>query len=522
MYSFVPSEGRTANKWDLIPPKWKDNVDSSLLQVLGLNRDFIGSVQQQVNQISLQNPGDFLNDLVSGWYNHNMFFTSLESFLRSLPKNGNLNRFQLNEAQKILDDSRLVDTVTLFHSLAIKPILERNGDAAFSPFSSFYIDYPLDHFDLVNGDVGIEEILEKYHGGSPQLFNQRKNKGILARIFSGNFPEEEGSDLRQIREKMFDRALYTGFLDRSENTRSLSQISTIDNSDEYRFLYNLKGIEGFFLKDYLVKNNLLQGSENGIESLLNYFTNLTITMDEEISSQDDSSQIPFYVQSNSESCAPACAMMVSYLLYNQPMSREKEMQMHGSMKSDFLAGCPFSKVAKVMSDLHPDIGMDLVHTNPRYFDDIDVEEILQGMGLKALKEYRYHAKEARERGVKVKITRDPIDFAESVVDLGGLYMAATELAGGVLHSELVLSRTGDNLRVYNPLDGQVHNLSRTDFKRRTHTLLGEWGLAFYLNSPTSSGEYQASVKWFEEKERSLGERGITINDKECQNGRKKP
>lgn len=506
------SNFKRVNKWHLVPPDWKADVDGSLLKVLSLNRGFIKNLDNEVRNMSTQSPERFLEGLISSWNNHNTFFSSIHDFLVSLPERGNMAPKQLEHTQIILEDMGLVDRVTLLYSLTIKPLLETNKKVGFAPFNSFYNDYPLDHHRLICGEISLEEIIQKYHGGSIELFEQRKNKGLLLNIFSGGVNKRELKELRVLREKMFLKALYDFFIDRHDRVKSLVKICTIDNFDEYRFLYNLEGIEGFYLKDYLIRKGLLEEPKQGVGRLLNYLDSLKIKMNKTSSGQEiNFGVIPFYVQSTGVSCASTCAMMATHLFYKEPISKEREDKFHSLMKSDFLGGCPFSKVAEVLSKLYPSLNLSLYHTNPSLFNEEVVGNLFGGEGVLATREYLRYAKKAEKNGVGVKIQKDLIETINRTINERGIYIAATYLGGGILHSELVMGRDGRKLQVYDPLRGFPTLVEISEFAKKMKTPIGEWGIALASNFPDESLEYRSSIDEFRRKEEELKSDGLILN-----------
>ncbi|GIU68659.1 MAG: hypothetical protein KatS3mg001_509 [Candidatus Pacearchaeota archaeon] len=507
----IPSNPQRINRWNLIPPSWKADVDKSLLNVLSLNRKFIKNLENDVRKISFLSPEDFLSNLISSWYNHNTFFSSLIPFLISLPEDGHITQLQAISIQKILNDMGLVDRITLLHSLAIKPLLERNHEIGFIPFNSFYIDYLLDHHDLVCCDASLEDIIQKYHGNSVELFEQRKNRGILSKIFSGISDDRERKELRKLKEKMFLSALYDYFIDRPNKVKALVKISTIDNFDEYRFLYNLDGIEGFYLKDYLIRNGLLEDTRSEIENLLNYFALLNVRMERTPQEQGlNYKKLPFYVQSSRVSCASTCAMMVSNFFYSEDVSKEREDQFHSAVKSAYLEGCPFSKIALTLSRMYPQLKISLHHTDPNLFDIEKVRNLFGDLGILAVKEYKQTAEEAEKNGVTIDIQEDIEEVIQKTLDYGGVYMAATNLGGGVLHSELIVGKNKTKFAVYNPLNGNIELIDCREFKKKMQTPIGVWGISF-IALPGESKEYKSSIEWFRKKDEELKDMGIILS-----------
>lgn len=57
-------------------------------------------------------------------------------------------------------------------------------------------------------------------------------------------------ELENKRKSLFNSTLYNYWLDRGSEIRALVSISTSDNYDEYVWMYNLEGIEGFCLKHW--------------------------------------------------------------------------------------------------------------------------------------------------------------------------------------------------------------------------------------------------------------------------------
>jgi len=506
----IPSNPRGVNRWYVIPPEWKKDVDTSLLKVLSSNRKYIKHLEGQVQKISSFSPQTFLEDLVSSWYNHNKFFSSLYPFLSSLPKNGSITQSQGKIIQRILDDMKLVDTITLLYSLAIKPILQRNYLAGniVPPFDSFHIAYIVDHHDFIRNNISLEDIIQKYHGGSIELFKQRKSKGILLELFDGRISDEKIEELKEAKEKTFLNALYDFYIDKPKKIKSLVEISTIDNFDEYRFLYNLEGIEGFYLKDFLVRNQILKSFQGKTGITFNYFDTLEISMDS-LHKSSNTKELPFYIQSTPVSCASTCAMMVSNLFFNEQISEILEKELYAQMKSSFLDGCPFSKVAYKMAVLYPDLNIELVHENPNFFNDSKVVDLFQDKGTKTLEEYKSFARLANSKGVEIKIVKDYIRYLQKILESGGVHMISTELNDNILHSELVLSNVNGYFEVYDPLRGSTYSIPEEEFIRKTHTSLGTWGISFY-SDPYKLEQYNSSIKFFREKKEELSSYGISL------------
>tara|TARA_Y100000310_G_C20697465_1_gene826715 strand:- start:2304 stop:3821 length:1518 start_codon:yes stop_codon:yes gene_type:complete len=491
------------NRWQLIPSEWKEDVDASLLNLLSSNREHVKNLEGQVKELSHLPPNLFLADLESSWYNHNAFFLAINPFLKSLPDNGTPSSRQLKAMQRILDDMILVDTITLLHSLTIKPILERNSTRRIVPFNSFYMDYPLDHYDLMDGAIGLEKIINKYHGGSQELLEQRKKKGVLSRVFSRRKERKEEERLRELKEKMFLEAFYDSYVDRSDQIKALTRISTIDNFDEYRFLYNLEGIEGYYLNDYLIKHNLLAEPQDEGKNLLNYFALKKLMKKKGIEPSKSSQKIPFYTQSTEVSCASACAMMMAHLFYKEPISQRREMEIYSMSRSNVLDGCPFSKISHTLGNLYPQLDIRLVHTTPNLFDKEKVGSLFGESGRMAVDEYRVYAEMAKSERIRIEITKNPEEIIKDTIKQRGVYMAATHLGGGILHSELVTGEEGDRLKIYNPLSGDCYLASMIDFGKRMATPIGMWGIAFLNRNPIEDPEYKSSVEWFKQKKDEL-------------------
>jgi hypothetical protein len=240
------------SRWDIIPDSWKDDLDSKLLSIQAANRNYILRCHESSSQVAESGSQEFLRGLKGAWLNHNAFFRLQQQLLGNLMSVNSVSKNESEEIIQILKDTQLVDTVTIFYGLGTKLHLERRSKelgVTISPFRTFYLDYPYEHLTQTD-----EFLIGKYHSGSKSLFFQRAKKPPL-NLIKGLNSKKMAEELREKRADLFNSTLYNLWLDRSAEIKALVEISTSDNSDEYVWMYNLEGIEGFCLKSWIYSDS---------------------------------------------------------------------------------------------------------------------------------------------------------------------------------------------------------------------------------------------------------------------------
>ncbi|RMD67892.1 hypothetical protein D6817_00275, partial [Candidatus Pacearchaeota archaeon] len=461
------------NRWKVLPQSWKDDVDRSLHNVLASNRSLIERVRLAVERISEISPERFSSELESAWMHHNNFYRTMHYFLRSLPLDSHPSASQTREIERLLSDMAYVDTITLIYSLAIKKILSRSQNAV-QPFRSFYFEYLLDHCKLSEGQLDAKDVLRKYHANSHELFEQRKKKGVLKAVFEEGLGRDKLEQLQQARESLFLETFYHHYLGKPERHKALVRISTIDNFDEYVYLYNLEGVEGFALREYAVAKGLIESKQDGLDYF--YAPRVRVRASNPNKSPHVNKQIASYSQTTHETCVATSLMVGLAILYGEKVSREREMELYKKMRSEHLPGVPFSKAAARLTTLYPSLELVLIHDNPEFFDESGVARIAGEAGKRAVGEYREWAKKAKERKARILVANPSkmVDEMYKLLERGGVCMVATSLGGNVLHSELALGFSDDRLRIYDPLAGETRALSKGELEKKMRTPIGSW------------------------------------------------
>lgn len=471
----------TESKWDLIPDAWKQNVDESLMSVLTSNR----SHTCNTDTLRDLSPVEFLNKIESAWENHNQFYRSIRTLARDLsmplaPHNAEMLR-------QVLRDMEKVDLTTLAYSLAIKPHLEQWSsirNIVVQPSKIFHIEYVADHAAMQQGLVSSDAIMHRYHGGSAALMRQRVQKSPLIAI---------DPSIMDVSKRMKHDAIYNS-IDRHPYTKALAEISRIDNFDEYKHLYNLEGIEGFKIHDWL--------SSHGIA--VDGYKTSTAAEKIVVQTEEYLPRLPQYRQTVADSCTAAATMMLLHQLKGAPASQARELEAYLATRSAYLPGGSFAKVALWLARHHPSLEVTILHETSDLFRN--VEEVAGKQGLLALNEYREDLQNATTAGVTaVTAPRSAmLEHMSSTVRAGGAYLLATLSMSRDLHTYLISGYTARKYRVYDPLSGSVKFAAADKIHGWNNTPIGAWGIAVR----PSAKEYELAAHWFRQEHASLQYGGV--------------